>query len=98
MSSLSYRSSPMWRLPAKGVARLSRVEMMIGCAERNLGTPNHRMNGVRGSLLGADDLDVALAVAGDVVAVGAADGDLGGEIGIEGAALHREITPIHLAT
>lgn len=82
----------------KGVARLSRVEMMIGCAERNLGTPDHRMNGVRGSLLGTEDLNVALVVAGDVAAVGAADGDLGGEIGIEGAALHREITPIHLAT
>lgn len=82
----------------KGVVRLSRVEMMIGCAERNLGTPDHRMNGVRGSLLGTEDLDVALAVAGDVAAVSAADGDLGGEIGIEGAALHREITPIHLAT
>ena len=82
----------------KGVVRLSRVEMMIGCAERNLGTPDHRMNGVRGSLLGTEDLNVALAVAGDVAAVGAANGDLGGEIGIEGAALHREITPIHLAT
>ena len=56
------------------------------------------MSAGSGLLLGDDDLDVALAVAGDVAAVGAADGDLGGEIGIESAALHREITPIHLAT
>ena len=71
---------------------------MDGCVERGLlaHPPALGLCQDWGLLLGDDDLDVALAVAGDVAAVGAADGDVGGEGGIEGATLHRELLTIHL--